>query len=742
MEIPIFVGGYGIAFYEETARQFEALRPGLKVNLHGDPRMSDKMRIRAIAGDLPAATATDLLWPSLIRAGKVIDLTPYLDGPNWEGDTRWGDTFRAGALETWRMEGGTYGLPFSQAFWTIFYNQGLFRQHGWKTPHTWEEFFQLAGRMRAAGVAPLALPGVYLRYADALLNAAYYNLAGAEGWRAYRNLNPGARSDSRFIRAAGVLQQILREDLVSGWEGMTHTSAQLAFLEGRSAMVLSGSWLVNEMKGKIPDDFELGVMAMPVFSDGAGDPTAVQTGSDYFFLFASGDPESTRLTVDFFRYLTSRERAQAFASAVDTPVALRGVPASVYSARARASAELIEGARESYSAPPNMLQPPGLNLVMTEARYQLATGRISPEQFGAQLEEEAAAARARSAEPDRVQLRHPWAGAALLAALVAATVWLVGRWRSRVAAGGERVAGGYFSTLRLPVAAGFIGPALILFAGLVLLPGLASFAGAFLTWDGVGAIQWAGLFNFKWLILESDAFWVALGNNLFLMIVPTLVVVPLALFFACLIQRGVWGAGFFRAVFLFPNVLGGIAATLLWMSAYEPHHGIVNAGLVALGQGFDSDWLRAFANHAWLSQANLYRSLIPIYIWMACGFNLILYLAAMQGIDPQLYEAAEMDGASPARQFFTITLPLIREVLVISAVFIVIGGLNAFEMIWLLTSQDPATGSHTLGTLMVSTMFKDFQIGRATAIAVVMFCFVFIGSAMVMRGLGREEVDS
>jgi len=119
---------------------------------------------------------------------------------------------------------------------------------------------------------------------------------------------------------------------------------------------------------------------------------------------------------------------------------------------------------------------------------------------------------------------------------------------------------------------------------------------------------------------------------------------------------------------------------------------------------------------------------------MACGFNLVLYLAAMEGIDPQLYEAAEIDGAPVWRQFFAITLPMIWEVVVISAVFLVISGLNAFEMIWLLTSQDPTSASQTLGTLMITSMFKEFQIGHAAAIAVIMFVLVLTASAGVMRG--------
>jgi raffinose/stachyose/melibiose transport system permease protein len=308
---------------------------------------------------------------------------------------------------------------------------------------------------------------------------------------------------------------------------------------------------------------------------------------------------------------------------------------------------------------------------------------------------------------------------------------------------------GHLGRLRLPVATGFVGPAFVLYGAMVLLPCLGSFAWAFTRWDGIGPRAWVGGLNFEWLLLENDGFWTALANNLFLMVVPACFVVPLALLFAALIHRGVWGASMFRVVFLFPNILGGIAATLLWLNAYDPHSGLVNATLVKLGgllaalraPAAWAAWCRSFDGYAWLAPAHLYQALIPIYLWMACGFNLILYLAAMEGIDPQLYEAAALDGAPAWRQFFFITLPMIREVLAVSAVFLIIGGLNAFELIWLLTSQDPATGTHVLGTLMVSAMFKEFAIGRAAAIAVVMFVLVFLGSATVLRILRREAAE-
>jgi ABC-type sugar transport system permease subunit/ABC-type glycerol-3-phosphate transport system substrate-binding protein len=741
LDIPVFAGGNGTAFYEETARQFEALRPGVRINLYGDPRIEDKVRIRIIDGNYPdASNAGYVPWPILIRTGKVLDLKPWLDGPNWEGDARWRDTFLPGALDSWLVDGHVCGLPLTYSCWTIFYNKALFRAHGWSEPRTWDDFFSLCEKIRAAGVAPLSLPGTRWLYPDAFLRAAYHNLAGEAGWRALNDLAPGARLDPRYERSAEQLQRIMQNYVLPGWEGETHTGAELAFLQGRAAMTVSGSWLVDETKGKMPADFELGAMNFPVFPDGLADPTTIQTGADSFFVFATGDVQRERLTVDFLRFLTSRARAEAFVRLTDSPVAVRGVPDSAYSARMRDTVAMIARAKAAFNMPQVMMQPPAVREAMVGGSQLLTTGQITPRQFAERLEAAAAIDRMHAADPDRVEMNHPFAGGALLGALAVAVGLAVWRQCGRGALT-PRKEDSYLGRLRAPVALGFVGPAFLLYGSLVLLPGLVSFAWAFTRWDGIGPRTWAGLFNFKWLLFESDAFWFALKNNLYLVIVPTRVVVPVSLLLATLIHRGVWGAKAFRVVLLFPNLLGGIAATLLWMSAYEPHGGLVNAGLVGLGRALHCNWLRSFADFPWLAQEHLYTSLIPIYIWLSCGFNLILYLAAMEGIDPQLYEAAELDGAPAWRQFFTITLPLVWEMIAISAVFIVIGGLNAFEMIWLLTSQDPAAGVNTLGTLLVATMFKDFSIGRATAIAVVMFALVFAASATVLRLLRREAVE-
>lgn len=750
IDVPILAAGFGGAFFEETAREFERLRPDVRVHLVGDARIHEKVRIRVMAGEYPDATDAVLLYDTLIATGRIRDLRATLDGPNWEGDARWRDTFLPGVLDRYaRRDGSVYGLPFAYGVWTIFYEKQLFAQHGWKPPKTWDEFFALCEDMRAHGVAPLSFPGVYMRYGDAFLRAAHYNLVGPVGFRAYNELAPGARSDPRFIRAAGVTQKITTNYMIAGWEGMTHTAAQQAFLDRKCAMTIS-AWFVSEMRDLIPKDFELGAFNFPVFPDGITDPNTIQAQAAYYFFFNTGDPRREKAAIDFFRFLTSRERAQAFARQLQAPVALRSVGPEVFQQPA-----MKDIARMMQNAPATFDSAPGtsaafqalFNLGLTDLRYRLMTGRITPQEFGDQLERAAMNEVARAADKNRVDVKHPRAAVALLLLLTSSVVVLLGGrlWRkarlTRDSSAAVRPAKPRetMTRLRAPFGISFVGPAFAVFAIFVIAPAASSFVWAFFHWDGFTPRTWAGLFNFKWLLLESDAFWYALRNNLYVMTVPTLVVVPTALLLATLIHRGVWGAGFFRAVFLFPNLLGGIAATLLWMNAFDPHGGLINAALVKLGLLTGSEWLQSFRGYAWLSQANLYRSLIPIYLWMACGFNLVLYLAAMQGINPELYEAAELDGASAVRQFFTITLPLIWDVLATSAVFIVIAGLNTFEMIWLLTSQDPVSGTHVLSTLMVSTMFKDFEVGRATAIAVIMFILVLIGSIGVLRGMGQKE---
>ena len=209
------------------------------------------------------------------------------------------------------------------------------------------------------------------------------------------------------------------------------------------------------------------------------------------------------------------------------------------------------------------------------------------------------------------------------------------------------------------------------------------------------------------------------------MLVPALFVLPLALLLAHLLHREVLGFRFFRIVFFFPNLIG-VAGVLLWQQLYNPKIGPINSLLVSLG-------LERFEGFAWLSSEYLYYALIPMAIWSATGFNMVLFLAAMQSVPTSLYEAAEIHGASDWQKFRYVTFPSILETFTAATILMFIGGMKAFEAIWLLTNQSPTSDSHVVGTLMVRSLFVEQRVGQAAALATLLFLIVLLGSLLTSR---------
>ncbi len=385
-------------------------------------------------------------------------------------------------------------------------------------------------------------------------------------------------------------------------------------------------------------------------------------------------------------------------------------------------------------------------------------------------------------------MNHRWQPRTLLGLLLlGAGYWLwmavgPGRARRREAEAAEATTS---SALRLRWSniALFVGPALLLYAVFIVWPALQSFGWSLTRWNGLTGKEFCGLNNFAWLLYDSRVFWTAVKNNLFLMFVVPLVVVPLSLFLAACLSRGLWGSRLFRVVFFFPNLMGGVAVALLWTQIYNPKGpvsalwGAIASGLLTWGAtlnglspaeieallkeglpqaasfvaehgGWLADrlagaggWFAQLQTIAWLDTKHLYRALIPMSVWGGCGFNMILYLAAMESVPQSLYEAAEIDGAPPWKQFWKITFPLIWDALSISLVFSIIGGMKVFDTIWLLTNQQTPSDLHVVGTYMVSSMFTEYKVGQATAIAVLLFLIVFVGTAATLRAMRRERVE-
>jgi ABC-type sugar transport system permease subunit/ABC-type glycerol-3-phosphate transport system substrate-binding protein len=716
IEVTLFEGGEGLEFYSQTAREFEQ-RSGMRVLLQGDPAMADRMRMRVLESNFPEVTNANVDVWNLIEHDQVLALDEWLDEPTDGGQT-WRQTFLPGSLNQYQKDGKTYGVPLVYVVWSVYYNKRLFRDNGWEVPQTWDEFFELCPEIKNSGTTPIAFQGRYSFYARPLVEHTYFHLVGPTGYEKLQSAEPGAFSDPAMVESLGVLNDLSRNHFSQGFQGMSHTEAQLEFFQGRSAMLFCGSWLYSEMQDNIPDDFELGAFALPLPDSPHAAAGLQYASSGYFFVFKnSANPEQG---VRFLQLLTSPENAGRFANVRGIPVAVRGGNQQLHPMMSDVADQLDELADTfGPKAGPTI---GGLSQVWTDNLNAILQGSATPEEAAKRMERQAQDVTAAARNPDSFEVRHPRKTALFLLFLMSGVVVALsgaGRSATRdlVSVGGLQ-------------AQAFLLPAALIFSLFFALPSLVALGGCLIRWDGLGQIEWVGLLHLKRLLLESDLFWLSLGHNLILMIIPALFVIPLSLLLAALLHRGVVGARGFRIAFFFPNLIG-VAGILLWQQLYNPQIGPINRILVSLG--FD------FEGFAWLSSQNLYYALVPMAIWGAAGFNMVLFLAAMQSVPQSLYEAADVHGATDWHKFRYITLPLIRDTVAVSAVLMVIGGMKAFEAIWLLTNQAPTSETHVVGTLMVRALFVEQRIGQAAALACLLFAVVLVGSLYASRISGGDE---
>ena len=733
VEVSLFEGGEGLGFYSKVAEDYQRQRPSIKVRLEGDPRMAEKLRIRVLEGSLPEVTNADIdIW-SLVEHGDVQPLDEWLDGPSWDGETTWRDSFLPGSLEQYQYKGKTYGVPLVYVVWSVYYDKSLFEAQGWGAPGTWDEFKSLCDKIRSQGRAPMAFQGRYPFYAQALLRHLYFHLAGRQAYLSQQRGEIGSFDNPEMIQALGQVSELSQKHFQSGALGMSHTEAQLEFFQGRAGMLMCGSWLFSEMQDNIPEGFRLGAFPLPLPRAEAAEPQASYATSGYFFVMKSA--KNPVGGVDFLRYLTSREVAGRFAQERGITVAIDGGNAQLHSQMADVSKQLRETKSTFGTAPGAGLK--GLDLVWTDALGRLLSGKGEPAELARDMESRVEVLRKTAATPDRITIRHRWKSFGLMSFLVLGLLLGV---RSR-----KGQAEGLVEMSRGNVWA-FLIPSLAIYSVFLMLPSLAALLASLVRWNGISSPEFVGLLHFKRLLLESDAFWQALFNNLFLMVVVPAFVLPLALFLAYSLHKEVPGSRWFRICFFFPNLLG-VAGVILWQQLYNPQGGPINKLLVALGFGqFEGfAWLSTetltFSVLGWeiLSMSHLYWALIPMGIWGAAGFNMVLFLAAMQSVPESLYEAASINGAKEWQKFRYITLPMIKETLIAATIFMIIGGMKAFEAIWLLTNQSPSTDTHVVGTLMVRSMFVEQRIGQAAAIACLLFSLILVGSLLTSKASADDE---
>jgi len=273
----------------------------------------------------------------------------------------------------------------------------------------------------------------------------------------------------------------------------------------------------------------------------------------------------------------------------------------------------------------------------------------------------------------------------------------------------------------------FLLPALILFLLFVIYPIFQSVYYSFFNWKGFGpAVDFVGLNNFKH-ILSDKVFLIALRNGLFIIAFSLLLQLPLSLALAVLVGRNLPGRVFFRTIFFMPYVLSEVITAIMWLFLYnpDPERGFINAILVLLPGAKAQPWL-----------GNTDTVLLAVFValtWKYFGFHMLLYLTGLQNIPTEIEEAGRIDGANSFQNFFYITLPLLSSTIRTSVYLSVLGSIQQFILVWIMTKGGPVNASETLATYMYRFGFVRFQLGYGSAVAIYMFLICLIFSLIYLR---------
>lgn len=311
-----------------------------------------------------------------------------------------------------------------------------------------------------------------------------------------------------------------------------------------------------------------------------------------------------------------------------------------------------------------------------------------------------------------------------------------------------------FMNTETVVAYFFILPNLLGFMVFTFLPVIASLILSFTSWDFFTPPQFVGIKNFidmfgfhlkagavfnsfadklwvwNYLVANDQEFWYFLGNTIFLMMGIPLGMIG-SLFVAIVMNQSLRGIVFFRTIYFLPSVSSAVALALLWKWIYNPDYGMFNTLLSYIG----------ITGPTWLQHPVWAKiSLIIMGLWSGIGgYNMLLYLAALQGIPQHLYEAAEIDGANFWQKFVHITIPMISPTTFFIFIMSIIGGFQGgFQNAYLMTRGGPGGATTTLEYYIYNNAFVWFYMGKASALAWFLFVVIFIVTVFNWKYGGKK----
>ncbi|MFK0155461.1 carbohydrate ABC transporter permease [Streptomyces sp. NPDC090493] len=280
----------------------------------------------------------------------------------------------------------------------------------------------------------------------------------------------------------------------------------------------------------------------------------------------------------------------------------------------------------------------------------------------------------------------------------------------------------------------FLLPGALAFLAVVVVPFLMNTGVSFTDWQGVGSPHWSGLANYRELLHDTE-FWASFRHSLFMVVAMAALPTALGLLLAAALfdyvgkHFGPRIAAVLRACFYLPQVLPVAVAGIVWSWILAPDDGSLNALLKAVGLGsWQQDWLGD-------PDLALY-TVMGVLVWVQLGFPLVVFMAGLGRVDPQLYEAAELDGAGWLRRFRHVTLPQLRPEVYVVLTWCTIAALKVFGAVYVLTKGGPGGATDVPSYFSFTTFFEKTQVGYGSAISTVLTVIIL---ALAVLGLKLQD---
>ncbi len=709
----------------EAISAFRARNPGIDVLYEPNPGAQyEEKLLTAMAADAPPDVflLDSKLIPTFTNKGIVLDLEPFISALRID-TAQWFPS----SLDIARRGAHLYAFPKGFTPLMMFYNRTLFRTAGIPFPAsswTWNDYLDIARRLTRMGADGKTI----VQYGTAFTNYYFYWIPWV--WSA-----GGDVVDSTGRRASGVLDSPPTEEAlrfliglrnsahvapdVGTWVQAERTGTNPAlFANGKIAMIVDGHWRMPQyIKFAKQGIVDIGVAPLPRHPD--GQKVNVMYESGWCVPVNSRYPrEAVRLAAFMSGEIAARIRSRGRLE----------IPSNINVAQETVAADSSGMEKAFYDEVPYCRQPWGSRIErFSEIEWTLqdavdevmVNGKPLHETmtaFASRVDAELSEIRSHesfSFRPIRQHSEILWFLLAVTGCItvVSAIAYFRARARQRAVMRNALI---------------FVGPSLLHLAIFVLTPIIFAAWLSVHRWDIVVPDKpFAGLQNFAEMA-RDPTFWNALRNT-FVYTLNVPVGMALALAVALVLHRSTTGVGLLRTIYFLPSVTSFVAIALVWMWIYDPSFGAANfllraAGLPALG---------------WLNSTDTAMISVMIFsIWMGIGYQMVIFLAGLQGIPAELYDAARVDGAGGWKRFRHVTFPLLKPTTFFILVTSFISSFQVFTTIYVMTAGGPVRSTDVFVYHIYQAAWEQLRMGYAAAMSWVLFLIIVIATWLQFRFLG------